>query len=474
MSLAEGIGKLRTGFSRTFWVANTIELFERFAYYGSKAVLAVYVAEQVGLGPEKAGWLVGSLFNTLLYFLPLLAGTVVDRYGFKRSLTACFAIFTLGYFLIGLAGIPEARPLVDAVGAVPFMIMALVVTALGGSLIKPSIVGTVARTTTPGTKSLGYSIYYMLVNIGGAVGPFLAVPVRENIGIAYVLVMSSAVSFLLVLATLVFFREPPRPADAPPPKPLGAIVKDMLLVFGNVRFIGFLVIFSGFWVMFWQIFYSMPFYIRDVLRFERFEILETVDAWTIILVTVAATALAKRLRPMVAMTLGFALASASWFLMAEMPEGPAMVLAWPVLAVMNGALWLLGAAGLPVSTIEVTGAIGPAAFALIVFALGESIQAPRYYEYVADLAPKEQVGTYMGFAFLPIAIGTFFAGLISGPLVEHYIGRESGGVFLPGPGAAAPHAMWYWVGLIGVVSTVLMILYDRLLVRRRAGGGRGG
>src|SRR3990170_3580922 len=92
--------KSRQGFSRTFWVANFIELFERLAYYGSKAVLAVYVAEQVGLGPEKAGWLVGSLFNPLLYFLPILAGPVVDRYGFRRSLTACFAVFTLGYFMI--------------------------------------------------------------------------------------------------------------------------------------------------------------------------------------------------------------------------------------------------------------------------------------------------------------------------------------------------------------------------------------
>ena len=83
--------QVRTGFAREFWIANVLERFERFAYYASKAVLAVYVAEQVGLGPEAAGWLVGSLFNTLLYFLPPLAGTVVDRYGFKRSLMFCFA-----------------------------------------------------------------------------------------------------------------------------------------------------------------------------------------------------------------------------------------------------------------------------------------------------------------------------------------------------------------------------------------------
>src|SRR5919107_5842937 len=92
------------GFSRTFWVANTLELFERFAFYGSKAVLTIYLAQRVGLGPEAAGSLAG-IFSGVLYFLPVLAGTVVDRYGFKRTLAACFGIFTLGYFLIGLAGL---------------------------------------------------------------------------------------------------------------------------------------------------------------------------------------------------------------------------------------------------------------------------------------------------------------------------------------------------------------------------------
>ena len=102
---------LRSGFSRTFWVANVLELFERFAYYGSKAVLVVFIAEQVGLGATTAGFLAGSVFNTLLYFLPVLAGTVVDRFGFKRSLMACFGIFSIGYFLIGASAFwaPTAR-----------------------------------------------------------------------------------------------------------------------------------------------------------------------------------------------------------------------------------------------------------------------------------------------------------------------------------------------------------------------------
>jgi len=427
MSLTAFLNKAKTGFSRTFWVANVIELFERFAYYGSKAILAVYIADQVGLGPEKAGWLVGSLFNALLYFLPVLAGTVVDRYGFKKSLLACFAIFSVGYFLIGLGGLPAGKPLVDALGATTYMVIALVVTAIGGSLIKPSIVGTVARTTTHETKSLGYSIYYTLVNIGGAIGPILALQVRESVGIAYVLVMSSITSVGLVVATLILYKEPERSADAPAAKSMGQVFADMLTVFRNLKFMTFLLIFSGFWAMFWQIFYSLPFYVRDVLKFGQFEIIETVDAWTIILITVPITALAKRLSPMAAMTLGFALASASWFVMGSFP------------------------------TLVMTVA------AIVVYSFGEALQAPRYYEYVADLAPQDQVGTYMGFAFLPIAIGTFIAGAIAGPLVTHFIGQTVDGTFVAGPGAAAPQRMWYVVGMIGVVSTIAMLLYDRLV-----------
>ena len=83
---------LRTGFTRSFWVANTLELFERFSYYASKAVLAVYLAEHLGLGPTTATLYAGSIFNTLIYLLPALAGTVVDRYGFRRSLMICFSI----------------------------------------------------------------------------------------------------------------------------------------------------------------------------------------------------------------------------------------------------------------------------------------------------------------------------------------------------------------------------------------------
>jgi len=409
---------VRTGFSRSFWVANTLELFERFSYYASKAVLAVYLAEHLGLGPTTATLYAGSIFNTLIYLLPALAGTVVDRYGFRRSLMLCFSIFSVGYLIVGLAGLPVAQPLVAAVGLRAWTLTGLVIAAIGGSLIKPSIVGTCARTTTEESKALGYSIYYSIVNVGGLLGPVLAVPIREHLGIAYVLVVASCVSVLLCAATFLFFREPPRPADLPPTKTMAEVLAGMLHAMSDVRFMVFLVIFSGFWLMFWHIFYALPFYVKDVLHYGRFELVEAIGPWTIVLCTVPTAALARRMKPIAAMTLGFAIATSGWFVMGAIP------------------------------TIQ-------AAFAgVAIFALGEALQAPRYYQYVADLAPRDQVGTYMGIAFLPIAIGTFGTGLLAGRLVEAY------------KDAAQPSHMWYVLGGIGVVTTILMVVYDRFLAPR--------
>jgi proton-dependent oligopeptide transporter, POT family len=411
MTLAE----LRRGFHRTFWIANTLELFERFAFYGSKAVLAVYLAEKVGLGPQLAASLVGA-FSGVLYFLPVLAGTLVDRYGFKRTLAACFGIFTIGYFLIGMAGLEFGQRIVQSIGRTPYVMAVLLLTAVGGSLIKPCIVGTVANTSTEKTRSLGYSIYYTLVNIGGAMGPILALQVRENLGIEYVLIMSSLTCFALFLGTLFFFAEPPEREAKGAVRTMGQVLRDMLIVFANVRFMLFLIIASGFYILFWQIFYSFPFYVKETLHYPSFELLETVDAWTIILLTVPATAMVKGWKPIRAITLGFFIASVAWLMIPLSPTIPVCI----------------------------------AAMAL--FAAGEATFAPRFYEYIASLAPPEQVGTFMGFAFLPVSIGSFVAGPLAGWLVENYV---HGG---------HPNTMWYILSAIGLASTVAMVIYNAVVV----------
>lgn len=404
---------IREGFTPSFWVANTLELFERFAFYSSKAVLAYYLANAVQLELSTTGWLL-SMFTGLTWSLPVISGVFVDRFGFRKTLTACFFLFAVGYFLIGFGGMAEGQAVVGVLGKAGYMAAALIVTAVGGSLIKPCVVGTVERTAKPDYRALGFSIYYALVNLGGAIGPTLASQIRTTIGIQFVFVVSAAVSALMMLGALLFFREPEREAGSEK-RSFARLFGDMLLVFRNFRFMSFLVIFSGFWIMFWQVFYSFPFYVAEVLKFERFEILESVDAFTIIILSVPLTAFAKRLRPMVAMTLGFVIASLSWLVLAGWATVPAAVVG------------------------------------MVMFAVGESIQAPRFYDYVGSLAPREQVGTFMGFGFLPIAIGSFIAGRLGTWLVEMYLRRSN-----------EPAMMWIICACIGAVSTALMLAHDRM------------
>ena len=201
MDLAERLRVLRTGFTRTFWVANVLELFERFAFYGSKAVLAVYLNRTVGLG-TTGNDLVG-VYGAARLRPPDLRGRRRGPLRLQAQPHRLLHDLLRRVHAHRPRGLP-GRPAVscDALGKKGYVVLALVVTAIGGSLIKPCVVGTVARTTTEETKSLGYSIYYTLVNFGGVFGPILAREVRTRWGIAEVLLMSAAVSAA------------PRPRDA--------------------------------------------------------------------------------------------------------------------------------------------------------------------------------------------------------------------------------------------------------------------
>ncbi len=410
MSFTDRLTAIRTGFSSSFWIANTLELFERVAFYGSKAVLAVYLATKVGLS-DDAGKLAG-IFSGVIYSLPIVAGVFVDRYGFRKTLMACFLIFGVGYFLIGLAGLQFGQSIVQVVGVYPYTLSVLLLTAVGGSLIKPCIVGTVSKTSKPDARAFGFSIYYTLVNFGGALGPIIALMVRKDLGIEYVLIMSSITSALLFAGTFLFFREPEDVDETKAEKrTFGKVFSDMLLVFGNFKFIIFLIIFSGFYLIFWQIFYLVPFYGTEVLKFEDFELLETVDALCIIFLTIPMTALVSKWKPINAIILGFTISSISWI--------------------------AIGALGTIMATVVAIG----------LFAFGESICIPRFYEYVSKLAPKEQIGTFMGFAFLPVAIGSFSAGAVADWLRLDYLSTN-------------PSMMWYILAGIGLLSTVSIFVFN--------------
>lgn len=412
MSFSERLKEIRTGFEPAFWVANGTELFERLAFYGQQASLSVFLVEALHFSPVAKGNLMG-WFGLAVYALPVLVGTLADRFGFRRSLAFAYLIATAGYFLLGSMSAPWMAPLHKQLSPYWLVFAILMLTALGPAFVKPCVVGTIAKASQERVRSMGYSIYYTIVNLGGALGPVIAGVVHLKWGLESVFRVSSLSVFLMFLAVLLFYREPAI-GEAHQVASVGRAFKNVFLVFGNWRFMLFMVIYSGLWVMFYAFFVLMPDYIHDYVNPKAvIEPILSADAWAIFAFQWLVTYLTRKILPFPAIIVGVVLASFSMLTVISYPS------TWAVVA------------------------------AMVVFSLGEMTQAPRYYEYVSRLAPPGQQGLFMGFAFLPIAIGYLIAGRAGGHLL-HYFGEE----------LHRPTWMWWFLAGLGFLTALLLWIYN--------------
>src|SRR5207248_11116642 len=207
--MAQRLRDIKAGFERPFWVANITELFERLSYYAAFASLARYLHETLMFPVQQASGLAG-LFGGLVWFLAAFGGAVADRLGFRRALSVAYLILSCSYFLLGSLGASWIAPLREHIPLVGLVTFVLMLPALGIALVKPAIVGTTARASKENVRSIGYSIYYTLVNIGGAAGPIVASWVHRHMSVENVFRVAALSVFLMFFAVLLFFKEPKR------------------------------------------------------------------------------------------------------------------------------------------------------------------------------------------------------------------------------------------------------------------------
>ena len=415
MTFSERLNEIRTGFERPFWVANISELFERLSYYAAFASLARYLHETLNFGVERAGSLTG-LFGGLVWFMAVFGGALADRLGFRRALSLAYLILSISYFLLGSIGAPWLAPVRNAMPLVVLVSIVLMLPALGVALVKPSVVGTTARASKENVRSIGYSIYYTLVNVGSFFGPLLASWVHQHISVENVFRMAALSVFLMFFVVLALFKEPRRASDAPTAT-LSQVTKNFLIVLSNPRFMLFLLIFTGYWIVFWQEFIALPLYISAYIDPKAdTELILVTDPLVVICFTMLIGFLTKRMHAFHAIVLGTLVSSVAW-----------------ILLIVHPSVWM-------------------AVATLVVVAIGEIIQQPRYYDYISRLAPPEQQGTYMGFAFLPLGIGSLIGGKFSGWLMHHF-GEE----------LHRPRMVWWSVVGVGVLTTLLLWIYDRVV-----------
>jgi dipeptide/tripeptide permease len=420
LTFSKRFHEIRTGFERPFWVANISELFERLSYYAAFASLPRYLHESLNFGVERASSLAG-LFGGLVWFLAVFGGALADRMGFRRALSLAYLILSISYFMLGSIASPWLAPVRNAMPLVVLVTLILMLPALGIALVKPSVVGTTARASKESVRSIGYSIYYTLVNIGGALGPLLAGWVHQHLSVEKVFGMAALSVFVMFFAVLLLFKEPRRSGEAQA-ETLGQVARNFLTVASNWRFMLFLIIFSGYYIAFWQEFIILPLYIHDYVNAKsNTEALLSWDPLTVIALQLVVSILTRKMKPFRGITLGTLISGVAWLLLILHPS------------------------------------VGMAVATLIVVAIGEITQQPRYYEYISRLAPAGQQGTYMGFAFLPSGIGSLVGGWFGGFLIHRF-----------GEVQHQPALIWWAVTGVGVATAVLLWVYDRL-VRRDAG-----
>ncbi len=524
----------RSPFPATFYVANTMEIFERLAWYGFFSLSSLYMTSPtshggLGFSDQERGFLQG-MIPFLLYLLPVLTGALADRYGYRRMFLCSFALMAPAYFLLG------------QVQSFWAFFMAFTAVAVGAACFKPVVVGTVGRCSDDSNRGLAFGIFYTMVNIGGFIGPLVAGYLRA-ISWDWVFVMSSLWILINFIPALFWYRDPVvntsdqrtvrqvlqemqqvlgngRVALLVLPLLLGLMFSprfaiswwQMLFVaglwiglnlgwsyglrlmkslrshsntgqssawyqqqmqLGNGRFVCFLLLLTGFFTAYNQLFITLPVYLRDYV--DTRDLVQGLAAWSPTLLDYfAAVNIPQLAAALPAFATQFAtLPTNEWQSLvlelahhkillppAEMAAGmqallqqqlsaeqlasqwaaeyrqinpeyivnlgfATIVLAqiaistfiqrWPAMPVLVvGTLVMAsGLLGCGLSGMLLVGGVTVVG-AVVVFSCGEMIASPKSQEYVAAIAPRHQTAMYMGYYFVAMALGNLFAGLLSG------------------------------------------------------------
>ncbi len=396
MSKEKKKGSLRS-FPYTYWIAIIYEFFERGSYYGMMSVLSVYLTHELEFAKESVG-IIKSTIQPLLYFLPIISGAIADRMGFRKTLLVAFGLLGTGYFLT------------SQMTSYAAVFISLVIMGVGAGTFKPVISGTIAKVTDKETSGLGFGIFYWTINLGAFLFPMFIVPALKAIDWSYVIIASAIGTGAMIIPTLFIYKEPPR--EKPKKEPLGVILKDIFqkiwMVILDWRFILFIFIYSWFWIMYFQMFDSVLWYLDffvDKTPINEFvhstfginwkfdiEHITVINAFTIIVLQLFVSTIVKKTKALPTMLAGIALGTIGITILS-----------------ISHSIWVM--------------IIG-----IVTFSIGEMTAHPKFISYLGLIAPPDKKATYMGFGFLYGVFGSLIGGylgaflyvrLIDAPMISY-------------------------------------------------------
>lgn len=468
-------------FPRAFWVANSVELLERLAYYAVFIVITLYLSNILGFTDGQAGIIAGC-FSALLYLLPTFVGAYADKIGFRTSIIIAFSLLTLGYTGLGvLPTMLESVGLVEygtgegdglfseffqnAVGVVFgtqtsytglnvsserwIIVPILLLIVVGGSFIKAVITGTVARETTSATRARGYAIFYMMVNLGAFLGKTVVDPLRRSIGdqgLIYLNYFSASMTLLALITVFFLYKSTKTEGQG---KSFSEVWEALVKLFSNTRLLVLILIVTGFWTVQQQLYASMPKYVIRMVGYDASPgWIANVNPFVVFLCVNFVTSIMAKKKALTSMIVGMFIIPISALIMAA--------------GNLIGADFILGMH--PITFMMILG---------IVFqALAECFISPRFLEYFSKQSPKGEEGLYLGFSHLHSFFSSLIAFISAGYLLEAFCPDpklyETAGVLDTAAYAQATshaHYLWFVFCGVGIVSAVALLIYGRVVAK---------
>jgi len=415
-------------FSKNFWTAIVMEFLERGAYYGMMSVLSVYLILEGGEGglnfsKEQAGAILGTI-PPLLYFLPIIAGAIADRYGYRKVLFFAFTCMIFGYALTGMST------------SYILIFLSLIILALGAGFFKPVISGTIAKTTDSTNSTLGFGIFYWSINLGAFLFPLILVPILKGYSYSYIFYMGATVAVILLLLNMILFKEPVKEKSN---TGLLTVFKNMALVLKDWRFILMIFLYSGFWILYFQMFGTVLWYVRDYLDMTALneavnsflsifvqnpnwhfdvEHVTVINAGVIILLQLIVSGIVKNTPALPTMVTGIGLGTLGMTILS-----------------FSASPWIFIAG-------------------IMTFTLGEMTAHPKFISYIGLIAPPDKKALYLGYSFLYGVIGSSIGGFLGSALYIKFVDELQ-----------SPRTLWLIFASIGAISMISLVLYNRFIAR---------
>jgi dipeptide/tripeptide permease len=418
-------------FPRNFWTVIVMEFFERGSYYSMLSILSVYMVLSVnegGLGfSTKSVGVITSVLFVLVYLIPILGGALADRFGYKPTLVFAFIMMSLGYLLTGLF---TSYGLIFA---------SLIILAVGAGFFKPVISGTIARTTTEKNSGLAFGIYYWSINFGAFLFPITLVTYLKSLSTSYIFFMASIITGSLLIINFLLYKEPDKPKNV---KSLKEVLGGAFAVLLDYRFVIMIVIYSGFWILYFQMYNTVLWYLIKYVDMTPLNVpvnsflslftdspnwkfgeehVTVINALTIILLQLFISNIVKNKKPLPTMITGIAFGT----------------IGMGILAIsMNAWVFLAG---------------------LMIFSIGEMTAHPKYISYIGLIAPPDKKALYLGYSFL---YGVFGGGIgpVLGGFLYSYLVEDLN----------KPSILWLIFSSIGVVTIIGLLLYNKFLAPKPA------